>query len=163
MTTRIIFWIIIGSLILGLTIFFLKRSGKSFPWGWVITISLLSLSVWGGRHWWTARAQAKAERNRAARVAASHAPTAPAVVVQKVGMMPTYYKFSDHPGGCVTVPIGTYHFYWYLRGTGKVVVTPPSGASFTDAPGVKISIPQALGNWKFCPAEDTAEGVEVWQ
>jgi hypothetical protein len=89
-------------------------------------------------------------------------PPAPAVIVEKVGMVPTLYNFSDYFGGCAPVDITAYNFNWYGKG-GDITVCPPKAACFTDKPGNTVKTHYTPGHWRFCKKAATSTGVEVWQ
>lgn len=88
--------------------------------------------------------------------------TATTVVVQKVGMTPVLYRFSDYRNGCVSLKLG-YQVRWYPKG-GAMRVWDPARHSHIDRPGVDVPLSKFdPGDWEFCREDPGAIGVEVWQ
>lgn len=89
----------------------------------------------------------------------NNSPTATTV---KVGKTKTLYRFSDYPGGKVTVYLSS-EADWYPKG-GKIKYKTSTGKIGTDEPGTTgVNDPEPAGNFTFWANEDSAWGVEIWQ
>ncbi len=136
-----------------------------FPVIFGIILALVAL-------WWIidarrdAKLKAGLERQARIQQELSEPPSAPRVVVQKVGKVPTLYKFADHPSGCFSVPLDS-DFDDYPNGPPghtKITITMPGGRVVEDEAGVDHdwgALP--VGEYMFCRKDSGATGVEIWK